>query len=38
LARIHDDPAGAWRARDPRVIHELAVLELRDAGLRPPPA
>ena len=37
LARIHDDPAGAWRARDPRVIRELAVLELRDSGLRPPP-
>ena len=36
LARIHDDPAGAWRARDPRVIRELAVLELRDSGLRPP--
>ena len=38
LARICDDPAGAWRAADPAVVHELAVLELRDCGLRPPPA
>lgn len=37
LARISDDPAGAWRRGDPVVVRELAVLELRDAGLRPPP-
>ena len=36
LARISPDPAGAWRARDPRVVRALAVLELRDAGLAPP--
>lgn len=36
LARISDDPAGAWRARDPEVIRRLAVLELRSCGLRPP--
>jgi len=37
LARIHPDPAGAWRARDPQIVRQLAVLELRDCGLRPPP-
>lgn len=36
LARIDDDPAGAWRAKDPRVIRALGELELRDNGLRPP--
>ena len=36
LARISDDPAGAWRARDPEVIRRLAELELRSSGLRPP--
>lgn len=36
LARIHDDPAGAWRARDARVVRALAELELRECGLRPP--
>jgi hypothetical protein len=38
LARISDDPAGAWRRRDPDVVHRLASLELRDAGLAPPRA
>ena len=38
LARVCDDPAGAWRRRDPETIRALAVLELRDSGLRPPPA
>lgn len=41
LARISDDPAGAWRERDPVVVRELAALELRSVGLRPrrvPPA
>ncbi|KQX66470.1 hypothetical protein [Angustibacter sp. Root456] len=37
LARISDDPAGAWRAGDRTVIRDLATLELRSAGLRPPP-
>jgi len=36
LARISDDPAGAWRRREPAVVRALAVLELRDTGLRPP--
>jgi hypothetical protein len=36
LARISDDPAGAWRRQDSTVIRELATLELRDQGLRPP--
>ena len=36
LARITDDPAGAWRERDPDVIRALASLELRSEGLRPP--
>jgi hypothetical protein len=37
LARVSDDPAGAWRRQDRDVIRELALLELRDQGLRPPP-
>ncbi len=37
LAKISDDPAGAWRRQDREVIHRLAVLELKDQGLRPPP-
>ena len=36
LARIDDDPAGAWRRGDQPVIHALAALELREEGLRPP--
>jgi len=36
LARISDDPAGAWRREDREVIHALAALELREEGLRPP--
>ena len=35
LGRISDDPAGAWRRRDPDVVRRLAALELADAGLRP---
>lgn len=35
LARVADDPAGAWRAGDPAVVARLADLELRAAGLRP---
>lgn len=37
LATISDDPAGAWRRGDREVVRALAVLELREAGLRPPP-
>jgi hypothetical protein len=36
LAPISDDPVGAWRDRDPDVVRALAVLELREVGLRPP--
>ncbi|SFC76475.1 hypothetical protein SAMN04487968_11114 [Nocardioides terrae] len=38
LARISDDPAGRWRARDPEIVRRLALLDLADAGLAPPPA
>ena len=37
LAKISDDPAGAWRRRDPVITRTLAELELRASGLRPPP-
>ncbi|WP_432478437.1 hypothetical protein [Nocardioides sp. GXQ0305] len=36
LARISDDPAGAWRRGDREVTDRLAELELRASGLRPP--
>jgi hypothetical protein len=36
LARITDDPAGAWRRGEQPVINALAALELREEGLRPP--
>lgn len=36
LARIDDDPAGAWRRGDRRIIDALAELELREEGLRLP--
>lgn len=36
LARVSDDPVAAWRAGDPVVVRQLALLELADAGLRPP--
>lgn len=35
LARVSDDPAGAWRRRDADVVRRLAELELADVGLRP---
>lgn len=35
LARISADPAGAWRAKDPYVVHQLAILELDRVGLHP---
>lgn len=38
LAAISDDPAGAWRRRDPVTVRDLAVLELRASGLKPPGA
>jgi hypothetical protein len=37
LAKISDDPAGAWRRGDREVVRALATLELHDEGLRPPP-
>lgn len=36
LARISDDPAGAWRRQDPVVVRRLAEAELLDTGLRLP--
>jgi hypothetical protein len=36
IARISADPTGAWRRREPETIRALALLELRDSGLRPP--
>lgn len=33
LARVHPDPAAAWRAADARVVRALAELELRRAGV-----
>jgi hypothetical protein len=36
LARISDDPAGAWRRGDADVVHALGLLELKECGLRPP--
>lgn len=36
LARISDDPVGAWRRGDPDVIRRLAALELRHSGLSVP--
>ncbi len=37
LAHVSDDPADAWRRRDPDVVRALASLELHDLGLRVPP-
>lgn len=36
LAKLDDDPAGAWRRGDREVIGQLARLELRSVGLKPP--
>lgn len=36
LARIDDDPAGAWRRGDRRIIDALGSVELRSEGLLPP--
>ena len=35
LAKLHIDPAGAWRRGDPDDIKALAQLELAEFGLRP---
>lgn len=37
LARISDDPVGAWRRGDREVVTRLAEIELRRVGLRLPP-
>jgi hypothetical protein len=37
LARVSGDPVDAWRRRDPDMIRSLALLELEDVGLAPPP-
>jgi hypothetical protein len=36
LARVSLDPVGAWRRGDAAVVHGLAALELRSAGIRSP--
>ena len=36
IATVSDDPVRAWRDGDADVVRALALLELRDAGLRPP--
>ena len=36
LARVSDDPVGAWRRGDRDVVRRLAALELREVGLAPP--
>jgi hypothetical protein len=36
LATVSHDPVGAWRRRDHDVVRRLALLELRDVGLREP--
>ncbi len=36
LAKVSSDPSGAWRRGDRETIRALAMLELRDSGLRPP--
>ena len=36
LAKISDDPVAAWREGDSEVIAQLAGLELRTTGLKPP--
>ena len=36
LAKVSSDPSGAWRRGDRDTIRALALLELRESGLRPP--
>jgi hypothetical protein len=38
LRGLGDDVAARWREGDPGVVRELATLELRACGVRPPPA
>lgn len=38
LARVSADPVSAWRSGDRAVIDELAGLELRRSGMKPPAA
>jgi hypothetical protein len=38
LARISPDPVAAWRRGDADVVRALALLEMRDVGLSPPPS
>jgi hypothetical protein len=33
LTTVSADPVGAWRREDPAIIHGLADLELRSAGI-----
>ena len=35
LTAVHPDPGAAWRANDPVVVRDLALLELRRAGVSP---
>jgi hypothetical protein len=37
LLAVSPDPAAAWRRDDRAVVQQLAALELRSLGLRPPP-
>jgi hypothetical protein len=37
LAKVSDDPVGAWQRGDRDVVHALAKLEMGSVGLRPPP-
>lgn len=36
LAKVSPDPSGAWRRGERDTIRALALLELKDSGLRPP--
>lgn len=36
LAKVSDDPVAAWRSGDRTVVNQLARMELRRAGIRPP--
>ncbi len=36
LAAIHEDPVGSWRRGDADVVRQLAALELKSSGVRPP--
>jgi hypothetical protein len=36
IARVSDDPVGAFQRGDRAVVHALARLEMRSVGLKPP--